>query len=320
VSNNVAEKGSHMDLRIIYSICAIAVFGLTGCGGGEPPAVDSAAKPIAEARVDSDQAPGPQIRLEGQPNFRDLGGYETDDGRRVKSGEIYRSGELSHLTDDDVAALEDLEIRTVVNFLLPEEIEQNGTDRLPEGVREVPEPIHGDRAAELTMVAQNAIQSAEFERIPPEMNPEFHRLLLDEGKDQYAALLRQVADPANRPLVFHCSHGVHRTGTATAILLSALGVPWETVRDDYLLTNEYRRDETEQTLAKIRQMAAAKQGLQPEEVDMTNVDAFYTLDGSYIDGSMEQAVTDYGSMEAYIREGLGLTDDEIDELRRQLLE
>ena len=178
------------------------------------------------------------VELDGQSNIRDLGGYETADGMSLKWGQVYRSGELPHLTDEDVAKLEDLEIRTVVNFLLPEEIEMNGRDRLPGGVREIAEPIEGDRAAELTMVAQSAIRSGDFEKLPPEMNPEFHRLLLDEGKPRYAALLRYATDPANRPLIFHCSHGVHRTGTATAILLSALGVPWEVIREDYLLTND----------------------------------------------------------------------------------
>jgi protein-tyrosine phosphatase len=224
------------------------------------------------------------------------------------------------LTDEDVAKLEDLEIRTVVNFLLPEEIEMNGRDRLPAGVREIAEPIQGDRASELTMEAQSAIRSGEFEKLPPEMNPEFHRLLLNEGKPQYAALLRYAADPANRPLIFHCSHGVHRTGTATAILLSALGVPWDVIREDYLLTNDYRAEEVKATLGKIQNMVAENKGVAPEEIDMSNVEAFYFLEGSYIDGSLAQAVADYGSMDAYIREGLGISDDEIEILKSQLLE
>jgi protein-tyrosine phosphatase len=152
------------------------------------------------------------------------------------------------------------------------------------------------------------------------MNPEFHRLLLDEGTPQYAVLLRQAADPANRPMVFHCSHGVHRTGTATAILLSALGVPWDTIRADYMLTNTYRATQVESKLAKIRQQAAATLGVPEDEVDMTNVEAFYILEGSYIDGTLEQAVADHGSMEAYIRDGLGITDEEIEALRDQLLD
>jgi len=297
----------------VLSLAAIAIMLFSyGCGGlpetAEPPPAPEAA------------APERHVSLDGQPNFRDLGGYETADGRVVKWGEVYRSGELPHLTDADLARLEELEIRSVVNFLLPQEIEMNGRDRLPGGAREVSAPIQGERAAELTMVVQAAIKAAEFEEIPPEMNPEFHRLLLDEGRDEYAALLREIGDPANRPLVFHCSHGVHRTGTAAAILLSALGVPWETIRQDYLLTNEYRAEEVEVKLAKIRQQAATTLGVSEDEVDMTNVEAFYILEGSYIDGALEQAVADYGSMEAYIRDGLGISDEEVERLRSELLE
>lgn len=309
-----------MRSRIVSSICFVAVFALAGCGSDEVPVADRAAEPDARRADISAEAPVRPMKLEGQPNFRDLGGYETADGRKVKPGEVYRSGELPHLTDGDVAKLEELDIRTVVNFLLPEEIEMNGRDRLPEGTEELPQPIYGERAAELTMVAQSAIKSGEFDKIPPEMNPEFHRLLLEEGKDQYAALLRAAADPENRPLVFHCSHGVHRTGTAAAILLSALGVPWESIREDYLLTNEYRREEVEATLPKIRQMAAETLDVSPDEVDMTNVEAFYILEGSYIDGSLDQAVEGYGSMDAYIRDGLGLSDPEIELLKSELLE
>jgi len=309
-----------MSYRFHRWFLVAAVIALVGCDRGDEPVVDQGAAPPSEPQVEATTAPKRHVDLAGQSNFRDLGGYQTTDGQTVKWGEVYRSGELPHLTDEDVARLEELEIRTVVNFLLPEEIEQNGQDRLPDETREVSQSISGDRAAELTMVVQSAIKAAEFDQLPPEINPEFHRLLLDEGKEQYAALLREMADPANRPLAFHCSHGVHRTGTATAILLSALGVPWDTVREDYLLTNEYRREEVEATLAKIRQMAGQKMRIPPDEVDMTNVEAFYILQGSYIDGALEAAIEDYGSTEAYIREGLGLEDEEIERLRKELLE
>lgn len=264
--------------------------------------------------------PDRHVALDGQSNFRDIGGYETADGRTVKWGQVYRSGEMPKLTGADVAVLEGLELQTVVNFLMPEEIIQSGRDRLPEGVREAYTPISGDRTAVLTMIAQTAITSGQFDRIPPELSPEFHRVLMEEGREEYAALLREVADPANRPLVFHCSHGIYRSGTATAILLSALGVPWETIREDYLLSNVYRRDQVQAALAGIRQGVAEMQGVEPHQIDMTNVEAFYVLKGSYIDGSLEQAVADFGSMEGYIREGLGISAAEITALRDQLLE
>ena len=52
----------------------------------------------------------------------------------------------------------------------------------------------------------------------------------------------------------------------------------------------------------------------------TNMDAFYILQGAYIDAALEQAVEDYGSIEAYLCDGLGITDDEVANLREQLLE
>ena len=79
------------------------------------------------------------------------------------------------------------------------------------------------------MVSLVGPKSGDFSAIPAELNPEIHRILIHDGKTQYAALLRLIADPANRPLVFHCSHGVHHTGTGAAILLSALGVSWDSV-------------------------------------------------------------------------------------------
>jgi len=279
----------------------------TACGA--PQAVDDSAGERSR-----------HVPLEGQPNFRDLGGYRTADGRTVKWGEVYRSGELGQLTDDDVTVLGALELRTVVSFLLPEEIAKHGPDRLPESARGVSSPISSARAAQLTKQVQESIKTGDFENVPPDLNPEFHRILLDDGSEQYAALLREIADPANRPLAFHCSHGIHRTGTATAILLSALGVPWETIRADYLLSNEYRSEEIEKQLERIRQSTAARDGIPPEEVDMTNVEAFYVLEGSYVDGSLERAVEAYGSMDGYIRDGLGLTDDEVERLRNELLE
>lgn len=258
------------------------------------------------------------IALDGQSNFRDLGGYVTSDFRTVKRGQIFRSGELPHLTDADVEKLTALGLRADVNFLLPAEIEKHGRDRLPEGATEISLPITGEMD-KVALQAHEAIRSGVFSGLPPELTPKVHAALLTDGKEEYAGLLRTALDPQRRPLVFHCSHGVHRTGTAAALLLSALGVPWETVREDYLLSNRYRAKETQDALARIRKGTAAKLGVAEEEVDMTNVEAFYVLQGEYIDASLEEAVKLYGSMDAYICEGLGIDEQELVELRNRCL-
>jgi protein-tyrosine phosphatase len=258
------------------------------------------------------------VPLDGQSNFRDLGGYQTADGREVKWGEVFRSGELPRLSDADVDRLDALGVRTVVNFLTPAEIEQRGEDRLPDGVREIEAPIAG-AGDDLALLVLEARKTGDFSGIPPELNADIHRILITEAEEEYATLLRAVADPANRPLVFHCSHGVHRTGTAAAILLSVLGVPWETVREDYLLSNHYRAQENDRRLAELTALAAESQGVPPDAVDTTNMEAFYRLQDAYIDASLEEAVQQHGSMDAYVREGLGLTEAEIEALRDQLL-
>lgn len=258
------------------------------------------------------------INLEGEPNFRDMGGYLTENGKIVKWGQVYRSGKLSKLTESDVKILDSLNIQTVVNFLAPEEIEQAGMDNLPASTTLILNPINAE--GDWIGILLDARETGDFSKIGKELNPEFHRMLVNEAKDQYAILIREIIDQENRPLVFHCSHGIHRTGTAAALILWSLGVPWETVREDYLLSNVYREEEIERRISFFRKLASENQNIPPEEVDMTNIEAFYILQGFYIDAVKETIENDYGSIENYMSNGLGLSDGEIQLLFDQLLE
>ena len=261
------------------------------------------------------------IALDGQTNFRDLGGYATTDGHTVKWGQVYRSGELQNLSDADVGKLSDLGINTVASFLIQGEIDARGADRVPEGTQEIHLPIDG--AIGLGDMVEKLIEarkSGDFSIVPPEVNPNIHRATITSTHEQYSKLLNTLANPDNLPMVFHCSHGVHRTGTGAAVLLSALGVPWETVREDYLLSNTYRKDENTKRIAQLRAAYAKTKGVPENEVSTTNIEAFYILQGNYIDASLEQAIADYGSMENYISEGLSISDETLRNLRSNLLE
>jgi protein-tyrosine phosphatase len=257
------------------------------------------------------------VKLEGQSNFRDVGGYETVDGRTVKTGILYRSGELHSLTDADVVTLDDLGIETVVSFLIPKEIEARGGDRLPEETKQVLLPI--EAGGGLVVEVSKARNTGDFSKVPADLNPKFHELLADEAKKQYAALIREIIASDEKPLAYHCSHGVHRTGTATAIILSAVGVPWETVQEDYLLSNETRASSIAKRTEQLRHTAAKTFGIAPEEVDMTNINAFYILKADYIDGTLNRVNAEYGSFDGYLHQGLGLTGMEIEQLKQVLL-
>jgi len=260
------------------------------------------------------------IGLEGQANFRDLGGYQTIDDRTVKWGQVFRSGRLPKLTDDDVQSLADIGIRTVVTLLTEDDIDVYGRDRVPNDVQERSLPINSAAATALANMINGSLKTGDFSTVPIELNPEIHRLLIHDGKQEYAALLREIADPANRPIVFHCSHGVHRTGTGAAILLSALGVPWDSVREDYLLSNKYRQAEVQQRLSQLQRMAAKKRAIPFDQVDMVNMEAFLIQGGSYIDASRLEMIDEYGSVENYISQGLDFKNEELQQLHNELLE
>lgn len=256
------------------------------------------------------------IKLDGQPNFRDLGGYRATDGRRVKWGQIFRAGQLNNLSDADLAKLKELKIRTVIDLRGASEAETRGKDRLPEGARGVSLPIDSTK-----------LPKEEEEASPPGASvgrPDFMlratRSIMLYRTDVYSALIRTLAEPDTRPLVFHCTAGKDRAGIGAAVVLTLLGVPWDTVRDDYLLSNYYRREENERELKSMREGLAKKQGIPPEQVDMTAYKAMYQVKPEYLDAAHDAVIGKYGSMESYLRKGLGISDEMIDKLRNELLE
>ena len=264
------------------------------------------------------------IALEGQPNFRDLGGYETSDGRTVRSGMIYRSGELPRLTDADIEILEELGVRTVVNFLTPGEIEFRGPDRLPDGVREVSLPITGEVGGipDAPNKLVEARKDGDFRRFPPEFNPMVHEELAGGMADaQFAALFEVLADEGNYPVVFHCSHGIHRTGTAAALVLSALGVPWETAREDYLLSNDARAAEVTPRIEELEALASGiEMTAEEREANSRAIRAFYLLEGEYIDASRAEAERRFEGIDGYLQDGLDQSQSDLSRLRALMLE
>ena len=256
------------------------------------------------------------IPLTGQPNFRDLGHYQTTSGNTLKTGLIYRSGTLAKLTSEDVKKLKSLNIKTVVNFLDEREREKYGEDNLPEGVKNVFLPIAGQNNEAAAVL--KARQTGDFSEVPVDFNYKIHALLIEDGKEAYAQLFHLMANPNNYPMVFHCSHGVHRTGTAATLLLSVLDVPWETVKQDYLLSNVLRKEETESRIKQLNSLAEKSDTIN-QVVNSANIEAFYVLKGEYIDGTKMAVEKNYGSFRGYLKT-LEITDSEINRIQTILLE
>jgi protein-tyrosine phosphatase len=173
---------------------------------------------------------GGLIPLEKVFNMRDLGGYETRDGRRVCFGKLYRAGELHRASANDKAALESRCLRTIVDFRGEEEVSDHPDITLP-GAKDVALCINPGSMLDMARVGKD-ISGEEF-------MTKLYALLVDAARPQYRAFFQLLSDAANLPLLFHCSAGKDRTGIGAALIYSALGVERETIYADYLLSATY---------------------------------------------------------------------------------
>ena len=246
------------------------------------------------------------IVLAGAPNFRDLGGYQTTDGRHVRWGLIYRSGELSRLTATDYEKLATLNIAVVCDFR--RDSERNAAPTAWSGSR--PPTIlnlPGDQAergsasgagadgSPSTLPALSPLLAASYPTYPKALASSF-KTVLAQLKTQHGAVL------------YHCTAGKDRTGTFSALLLTMLGVPQAVVMEDYLLTNQFVA-----TPARIDAMVARGAS---REAAIANIG----VDRVYLESTLAAIDREYGSFDAYRRDALGVSDAELAALKAKLLE
>jgi len=232
----------------------------------------------------------------------------------VKWGAVYRSGELSQLSASDIDTLGELGIKTVVDLRSPQEVSARGESRTPPGARVVPLPI---ASSEVFSKLIPMFLEGDFSRLPPDLLERVNRALVRNFGAQYGGLLRTLIDRANRPLVFHCTQGKDRAGFGAAMVLSALGVPWETVVEDYLLSNHFRREENDKLLAMIRDFASSKNG---EEVELSNIEGLLYVKAASLEAAHTEIRALHGDVESFLIDGLGCRLEELERLRDELLE
>jgi len=157
------------------------------------------------------------LGLEGAPNFRDLGGYETSDGRSVRWGLFYRSDRLPAVNPPKVAELEIWDASFSAEAF---------KERFADG----------------------EVKSEEITQLLIEGN----RLFATKFSPLYRELFARILDPQNLPVVVHCTAGKDRAGFASALILRVLGVPLKTIYDDYLLTNFYTAAKIDRMVMLVR--------------------------------------------------------------------
>ena len=273
------------------------------------PVLSSAAAKAAPAHP----VPGTQLDFAGGTNFRELGGYEADEGKHVKWGQIWRGIPTCKLTGEaDRAKLDALGLRLILDLRSVEEAKKE-PDYVPDGARLV--QICGLCAEDGHEIAfapgdiDRLMASApEGYNVPRVL---YRRMLT--GNKAFKELFRAL-EAGETPILFHCSAGKDRTGVAAMLILLALGASDETICADYAQTNVCRRAEIEAVMQEHADEIAADPSCRNHYYRMAGVEP--ELAPFVLDTIRSQ----FGSAEKYLEAEYGLTPARLMRLRRMYLE
>ena len=239
------------------------------------------------------------IYFENVLNFRDIGGLKTRDGKTVRWGNIYRSDNLSKLKNKEFDKFSEMHISTVYDLRTDHEI-KGKEDNLPSNVRYVHTPTVQDNEGEIAKLRAKVIGGEISEKQANELTVKFYRDAVTVNVNSLKEIINKIVD-SNEPILYHCSAGKDRTGIVSAIILSILNVDRQTIVNEYLLSNYYRRDKTEKTLGKAKLAKIIK-----PKMDLKAIEVFITVDESFINATFSAIDEQYGGIDNFIESQLGI--------------
>jgi protein-tyrosine phosphatase len=269
------------------------------------------------------------LGLEGAPNFRDIGGYATTNGRHVRWGTLYRSNQLSKLTEADADKVAALDLVSVVDLRTEEE-----RQHAPSVWLHAPGDTYSSPKTTLAPVMTTILTDASTPEGARSAMIKFYAQMPVAYHEEYAAILHRIAG-GKLPILVHCTAGKDRTGVAMAVLLTTLGVPRQTVVDDYVLTEKLVPAATAAAQNPVPVGAAASGGLASPgrpagpggaaasplaQLPAASREALWRSDPAYISAALDSIDRDYGSMDSYVERELGVSKSEIRAIRAKLLE
>lgn len=256
------------------------------------------------------------IPVTGGVNYRDMGGYRAANGKTVKWHKLVRAGYLSELTTDDERLLQNYGITTDIDFRSSAEVTAY-PDQVPTGIKFIHMPVFDDDETESTGTAKRLQRYYSSSRKSGywRMLYVYRRLVINEQPQRaYRRFFDYLlAHGEDETILFHCSAGKDRTGMGAILVLFALGVSLEDVRNDYMLTNQYSVPRIE------KRVAEAKKAYQ-NPCFISSIRDLSSVSVDYFDQSMTLINYVYGGIRAYLRDVIGVTDAEIVRLRAIYLE
>ena len=239
-------------------------------------------------------------------NFRDFGGYQTENGARLKKGLLYRSGDLSKATKADLKKISALGIKTICDLRSVRE-RQMEPDRFPDA-----EPITFFNIPMRPIVDYHARSVGRLFSLmfgkerKMDYIAELHKSYREYATGylpQLKSLFERISNPDNLPLLIHCSAGKDRTGVVSSLIQQMVGVSLETVMGDYLKTNENLGVYTEEIIKRLSKLSYF--GV-PWKMYLPLFDARV----DYLNVALTQVKEEFGALDAWVQRGLGFSENE----------
>ena len=245
------------------------------------------------------------INIPGIQNFRDLGGYPSYPHHKfVRWGMLYRSGEINRLRKGSLKKLKNLGIRTIIDLRSPEE-KMELSKSLEKNFSVVSIPIAtGNMEQIINGVQDRSIRSDTVYRIVERMNRE----LITKYAAQYRKVFDLLLNEDNYPVVIHCSSGKGRTGIVSALILACLDVNEDKIMEDYRLSNDY-----------FNIPRATRYAYNLPVRSQEAITTLFSAREDFLNAAKEEAERQYGNIKTYLREGIGLSKQEMKHLRNILL-
>lgn len=242
-----------------------------------------------------------RLALENVHNARDLGGLTGADGRRVRTGKLFRSGNPGRASAADLDALGALGLDAVIDFRAEPEKAQDDV-HFGQRFHWIASPVLDGNMAMAVLLPRLREATQAFSTT---MMQEIYREFPSRYQQPFGGLLQ--AAMSGKTLLFHCTAGKDRTGFASLLLLSALGVARDDIQANYLESNHWNAGFFQQILAKSNAQGVKDEVMMP----------LLEVAPAYLDASIQAIDGTFGGMDRYLRDVLKV---DVEALRHHYLE
>jgi protein-tyrosine phosphatase len=242
------------------------------------------------------------VLMDSVPNLRDMGGYLSSQGKYTRWGKVFRSGEISRMSEWDSIRFNQLKIKTIIDLRTTKEAA--ASPAIASKARIVRIPVVSDMDEIIRQIIEGRVRKGDGSLFMQDLYLQY----VTANKQAFAQALGLFLDVDNYPILFHCSLGKDRSGFLAALLLEALDIPEETIFDDYMATNDY---------IDLKRYTNIVRSMDTDAQEALTV--VLSAKETFLDLALRKIKKDYGSVNQFLGEEMKLTEKQREKLKDILL-